>query len=608
MYRAPLRDLRFVLDELLDTAALTACPRYSDYTSELAQSVLAEAGRFAQTVLDPLNRPGDEHGAQWTPDGVVTPPGFRDAYRQFVDGGWPQLGSDSEHGGQPVPLALTTAVQELWASSNLAFKLCPMLTHGAVHALELSGSAEQKNRFLPKMISGEWTGTMVLTEPQAGSDLALTRTRAVPDGNRYRIFGQKIFITWGDHDYTPNTIHMVLARIEGAPAGVKGISLFVVPKVLVNEDGSLGERNEVRCVSIEHKLGIHASPTCVLAFGDRDGALGYLVGEANRGLEYMFVMMNSARLSVGLEGYAVGERAFQRAVEWARTRLQGKAPAAAAARASATAQTGPGQPAAAAAAPIINHPDVRRMLLTMKSGTEASRALALYAALQLDLGAQSADARVRQTAHVRGELLIPVVKGWCTELGNEVASLGVQVHGGMGFIEETGAAQYMRDVRITTIYEGTTGIQSNDLLGRKLGRDRGAAMSALISEMSRELQPLAARDGTVGAIAKAALESVEQLKDSTLALLANLASRPDLALAVSVPYLKLCGYVVSGWLMAKAAVIAAAGLDGSDHDFYAAKLQTARFYAEQMLPNALSLARLVQRGAASVVESDSELI
>jgi 3-(methylthio)propanoyl-CoA dehydrogenase len=590
MYRAPLRDLRFVLDELLNTSSLATCPDFADFSSELSESVLAEAGRFAQDVLDPLNQSGDKQGARWTPEGVVTAPGFKDAYRQFVEAGWPQLGSNPQYGGQSVPLVLTTAVQELWASSNLSFKLCPMLTHGAVHALELCGSEEQKKRWLPKMVRGEWTGTMVLTEPQAGSDLAQTRTRAVPDGDHYRLFGQKIFITWGDHDYTANTIHMVLARIEGAPPGVRGISLFIVPKVLVNEDGSLGERNEVRCVSIEHKLGIHASPTCVLAFGDRDGALGYLVGEANRGLEYMFVMMNSARLSVGLEGYSVGERAFQRAAEWARTRIQGKP--------AASKQAGP--------APIIDHPDVRRMLLTMKAGTEASRALALYTALQLDLGAHSPDATVREAAQARGDLLIPVVKGWCTELGNEIASLGVQVHGGMGFIEETGAAQYLRDVRITTIYEGTTGIQSNDLIGRKLGRDKGAAVAALIADMSRELQQLKPEHASAAATCAAALEAVGLLKEATQSLVRNLATRAEMALAVSVPYLKLTGFTAAGWLMAKSAAVAAE--HSGDAEFYGAKLRTALFFAEQMLPNALALARIVQQGAASVVETDPQLI
>ena len=599
MYRAPLRELRFVIDELLGAAQLAACPDFAEYSDELAGSVLEEAARFAQDVLDPLNQQGDKEGARWTEQGVVTAPGFREAYQQFVAGGWPQLGAPSEFGGQNVPQVLATAVQELWASSNLAFKLCPMLTHGAAHALELSGSQAQKQQFLPKMISGEWTGTMVLTEPQAGSDLAQVRTRAVPEGQpaglmgqRFRIFGQKIFITWGDHDMTSNTIHMVLGRIEGAPPGVKGISLFIVPKFLVNEDGSLGARNEVRCVSIEHKLGIHASPTCVLAFGDQDGAVGYLVGEANRGLEYMFIMMNAARLSVGLEGYSVGERAFQRALEWARSRIQGKPPV--------PQPTGP--------APIIHHPDVKRMLLMMKSSTEAARALALYAAMQLDLGAHSADESQRTASQARGDLLIPIVKGWCTEIGNEMSGIGVQVHGGMGFIEETGAAQYVRDVRITTIYEGTTGIQSNDLIGRKLGRDRGAAMSELISDMTRELEALSDENASASATRKAALDAVGHLKTATASMLEKMASRPDRAMAVSVPYLRLCGYVAGGWLVAKAAALAASRKGGPDRDFYQAKVRTGLFYAEHVLPQVLALAQVVTKGADSVVDTDAALV
>jgi 3-(methylthio)propanoyl-CoA dehydrogenase len=592
MYRAPLRDLRFVLDELLQSQVLAQWPGLADYSSEVAESILGEAARFAETVLDPLNRPGDKQGARWTPDGVVAAPGFREAYRQFASGGWTQLGTDPEYGGQPAPQVLVTAVQEIWASANLAFKLGPMLTHGAVHALELRGSPEQKQKFLPKMIGGEWTGTMVLTEPQAGSDLGLIRTRAVPEGHHYRLFGQKIFITWGDHDCTTNIIHMVLARIEGAPPGVRGISLFIVPKVLVNDDGSLGKRNEVRCVSLEHKLGIHASPTCVLAFGDQEGAVGYLVGEPNRGLEYMFIMMNSARLSVGLEGYAVGERAFQQAAEWARTRVQGKPPVAQA--------EGP--------AAIIHHPDIKRMLLVMKSTTEACRAVALYAAYQLDIANHHPDLQQRSAAQARADMLIPIVKGWCTETGNQITGTGVQVHGGMGFIEETGAAQYIRDVRITTIYEGTTGIQSNDLIGRKIGRDGGAAMKQLLAEMSRELQALPATDTAAGLTRTAALEGVGLLKDSTDALLKAQSSRPDTAMAVSVPYLMLCGYVIGGWLMARAAAIASGRLGDPDKSFYEAKLHTARFYAQQVLPNATALARVVQSGGDSVVETDAVLI
>jgi 3-(methylsulfanyl)propanoyl-CoA dehydrogenase len=592
MYRAPVREVRFVLEELLGAQRLADSAELGDWSNELAHSVLEEAARFAENVLEPLNRPGDVHGARWTENGVVTAPGFREAYRQFVEGGWPALGAFPEFGGQRTPRVLNSAVGEFWGSANLAFKLGPMLTHGAVHALELCGSPALKRTFLPPMVRGEWTGTMVLTEPQAGSDLGQVRTRAVPSGQHYRLFGQKIFITWGDHDLAANTIHMVLARIEGAPAGVRGISLFVVPKVLLNADGSLGARNDVRCLSIERKLGIHASPTCVLAFGEKDGAVAHLVGEPGRGLEYMFIMMNSARLSVGSEGYAVGERAFQRALEWARTRIQGKPPVAAAA--------GP--------VPIVHHPDVKRMLLLMKSQTEAARALTLYGAFQFDLAEYDGDEQVRSAARARGELLTPIIKGWCTELGNEVASIGVQVHGGMGFIEETGAAQYMRDVRITTIYEGTTGIQSNDLLGRKLARDRGAAMGALLADMERELGAIAGSDPTAESVRKAALEGVSFLGRATRALLEALATQPERALAVSVPYLKLCGYVAGGWLLAKSAAIAAAHRDTAERDFYAAKVHTAAFYAAQVLPNAAALARVVESGGASVIGTDATLL
>jgi acyl-CoA dehydrogenase len=591
MYQAPLRDLRFVLHELLDTQRLSGSPALADYSPELADSVLDEAARFAEQVLEPLNQSGDREGARWTPEGVVTAKGFKEAYRKYVEGGWPALGVHAEHGGQPVPQALGAAVRELWGSANLSFKLCPMLTVGAVEALALCGTPEHKQKFLPKMVSGEWTGTMVLTEPQAGSDLGLIRTRAVPEGKHYRMFGQKIFITWGDHDCTDNIIHMVLARIEGAPPGTRGISLFVVPKFLVNDDGSLGARNEVRCVSIEHKMGIHASPTCTLAFGDDEGAIAYLVGEPNRGLEYMFIMMNAARLAVGLEGYAVAERAFQRASEWARTRVQGKPPVAAA--------SGP--------ATIINHPDVKRMLLTMKSGIEAMRALEVYTALQLDL-AEHGEESQRSAAHTRAELLIPIVKGWCTEFGNELTHIGIQIHGGMGFIEETGAAQYARDVRITTIYEGTTGIQANDLIGRKIGRDGGAALGALLADMERELNGLADADPAVKVAKRAALEGLGLLRDAAQSLGKALASAPDRALAVAVPFLKLCGLTMGGWLMAKSAAIAAGKVSGPDRNFYAGKLRTARFYAEHIQPLALAHARVVTAGAESVTGTDAALI
>jgi len=592
MYRAPLEELRFVLEELLGTGQLAACPALADYSDEVGASILQEAARFAETVLEPLNRPGDREGAHWTPDGVSTPKGFKEAYQQFVSGGWQQLGTDPRFGGQRVPLPLSSAVQELWGASNLSFELCPMLTHGAVHALELCGSEAQQRLFLPKMASGEWTGTMVLTEPQAGSDLGLVRTRAVPEGDHYRLFGQKIFITWGEHDYTDNIIHMVLGRIDGAPAGVKGISLFIVPKVLVNADGSLGERNEVRCVSIEHKLGIHASPTCVMQFGHERGAAAYLVGQPNRGLEYMFIMMNTARLGVGVQSYAVGDRAFQQAAQYARTRLQGK----------------PSRAADADRLSIIHHPDVRRMLLTMKSCTEASRAVAFYAGQQLDLAAYHPDAAVRAAAQARGDLLIPIVKGWSTETANEVAAIGVQVHGGMGFVEETGAAQYVRDVRITTIYEGTTGIQANDLIGRKIGRDGGAAMDALIADMRRELQALQPRADPARETRDAALQGVALLESATRYLLSNMAAAPERALAVAVPYLKLCGLVLGGWLLARSATLAAAGQGAAGKDFYRSKIQSAHFHARVVLPQALGLAKVVEEGAASVLDAEPERV
>jgi len=599
MYRAPLKDLRFNMHELIGESALQACPAYAEFSLDLADAVLEEAGKFAETVLDPLYKSGDRDGARWTPDGVIGAPGFKAAYQQFVEGGWASLRASPEHGGQGVPYVIGTAVEELWAASNLSFKLCPMLTQGAVEAIEQYGTEEQKHLYLAKMVSGEWTGTMNLTESQAGSDLAAIRTRAQPDGDHYRLFGQKIFITYGDHDFTPNTIHLVLARIDGAPAGVKGISMFIVPKFLVNADGSIGERNDVQSISIEHKLGIHASPTCVMAYGQKQGAIGYLVGEANRGLEYMFVMMNAARLSVGLEGYAVADRAYQQAAEWARIRVQGKPPV----------------PGINAPAPIIYHPDVKRMLLTMKSQIEALRAVAMYASLQLDLGARHPDAAIKAAAQTRGDLLIPVVKACSTEAGIELASLGVQIHGGMGFVEETGAAQPYRDVRITTIYEGTTAIQSNDFIGRKLARDRGAAMGSLIADMRSELAtitPTGAADVTAAVIeSKAAtLEAIDALEFAVKSVLAASAQGPERALAVSVPALRLAGYVIGGWLLTKSAAIAARklGESGADVDFLRGKLASARFYAGHILPQAHALARVVSAGAASVLEVDAAVV
>ncbi|MEZ5498034.1 MAG: acyl-CoA dehydrogenase [Steroidobacteraceae bacterium] len=594
MYRAPTRDLRFNINELLRApAAWAAAPGLSDYSSEVTDTIIAEASKFAEEVLEPLYRSADQTGARWTPEGVIAPPGFKEAYRQYVEGGWGTLRAGTRHGGQGVPNSVGTAVEEMFASANLAFKLGPMLTQGAVEALEHRGTPQQQERYLPKMVTGEWSGTMNLTEPQAGSDLGQIRTRAVPEGDHYRLFGQKIFITYGEHDLADNIIHMVLARIEGAPAGTAGISMFLVPKVLVNPDGSLGERNDVACLSIEHKLGIHGSPTAVMAYGQKDGAIGYLVGEPNQGLKNMFIMMNAARLSVGLEGYAMAERALQQAAEWARTRVQGRPPVAA-----------PGP------LPIIHHMDVRRMLMLMKSRTEALRSVALYAAHQLDLAGHHADAARRTACQARGDLLIPVVKAWSTESGIEIASLGIQVHGGMGYIEETGAAQIYRDVRITTIYEGTTGIQANDLIGRKLGRDRGAALGALLDDIDNDLEAIMKGREIDAAIARDAKPYVKALRKAREDLLALLAKDAASAQAVAVPFVRLTGVVLGGWMMAKSAAIAQASLAGAGDDaaFYRAKLQSARFYIDHVMPEALAAAAIVAGGAAAVQQTAVELI
>jgi alkylation response protein AidB-like acyl-CoA dehydrogenase len=605
MYRAPVKDIRFVLDELIGADQLRACAEFAEYSSETADAVLGEAARFAETVLDPLCKSGDREGARWSAAGVTMPQGFKAAYQQFCENGWPALRCKAEFGGQNVPAVLGTAVEELWAASNLAFKLCPMLTQGAIEAVQHFGTPEQKRQFLPKMVSGEWTGTMNLTEPQAGSDLAQIRTRAAPAGSNYRIYGQKIFITYGEHDLTENIVHMVLARIDGAPPGVRGISLFIVPKYWLNADGTPGVRNDVNCASIEHKLGIHASPTCVMLFGENEGALGLLIGDPNRGLEYMFVMMNAARLSVGLEGYAQGERAFQQAVEWARARVQGKPPVPLA-KVAGSASLG----TSSSPAPIIGHPDVKRMLLVMKSTVEACRALALYAAHQLDLGSAHPDATTRVAAQVRGDLLIPIVKGFCTESGIEIASLGIQVHGGMGYVEETGAAQTLRDVRITTIYEGTTGIQSNDLIGRKIGRDRGAALTAFIDEMRASLEALTTRRAGALQARNAALDAVARLRNSADALLSALSTAPDRAMAVSVPFLKMCGLTMGGWLMARAADVASRHLDAgaADADFLNGKIASAHFFATQVLSQVLGLEQILLQGSDAVVGTDAALI
>jgi alkylation response protein AidB-like acyl-CoA dehydrogenase len=592
-YNAPLKDMQFVLNELAGLDRVAKLPGCEEVTPDLVEAILDEANKFASGVLAPLNRAGDVEGAHWSDKAVTMPKGFKQAYRQFVENGWPALSCEPEHGGQGLPKTVAVAVQEMWKASNMAFSLCPMLTMGAVEALELVGTDEQKATYLPKMISGEWTGTMNLTEPQAGSDLAAVRTRAVPQGDgTYRVFGQKIFITYGDHDMAENTIHLVLARTPNAPEGVKGISLFVVPKFLVNADGSLGERNDVWCVSIEHKLGIHASPTCVLAFGDNGGAVGTLVGKENEGLKYMFVMMNAARFAVGLEGLAIADRAYQKAVAYARDRVQGRA-----------------IEGSSGSVAIIRHPDVRRMLMLMRTQVEAMRALAYVVAAATDTALRHPDAteKARQQAFV--DLMIPVVKGWLTETGNEVASLGVQIHGGMGFIEETGAAQFFRDARITTIYEGTTGIQAMDLIGRKIAREGGVTAKAVIAQMKQTQGALANHaHPDLAAIAAELEKGIEALALAVDYIVSTYGKDVRAVAAGAVPFLRLMGIVSGGWMMARAALVAHDKASAGDDDpFYPAKIISARFYAEHVLPAAAGLTKEVIQGGASVLALDEAM-
>jgi 3-(methylthio)propanoyl-CoA dehydrogenase len=587
-YQAPLNDMRFVLRELVDQKLIAELPDSEDATSEVAEAILEEAAKFAGGVLSPLNRSGDAEGVRWHDTVVSTATGWKDAYAAFVEGGWNALACPREFGGQNLPRVLSALVEEMWNGANMSFTLCPMLTRGAIEAIDLRGSEHQKKTYLPKMVSGEWTGTMNLTEPQAGSDLAAVRTRAEPIGNgRYKLEGQKIFITYGEHDLTDNIIHMVLARTPGAPEGVKGISLFLVPKFLVNPDGSIGERNDVRCLSVEHKLGIHASPTCVLAYGQNGGAVGELIGEENRGLEYMFIMMNAARFAVGLEGIGLSERAFQSALSFANERVQG---------------TEPGEKGRV---PIVRHPDVRRMLMLMKSQTEAMRALAAVVAVSLDAARSHPKSEERRRHQTFADLLIPVVKGWCTETGVEVASLGVQVHGGMGFIEETGVAQQFRDSRITPIYEGTTAIQANDLIGRKLARDGGEGARAVIGEM-RTLAGTLQKTSSLSGVAPLFAGAVDALEHSVQYVVSQYGSELRQVSVGAVPLLKLFGIVAGGWQLLRSAAIAsehltAAGGRALPADFYRAKIETARFYAHHVLPQASGLAHAIVHGATEAL-------
>jgi acyl-CoA dehydrogenase len=595
-YHAPLKEMRFVLTELAGLEQVARLPGFEEATPDLVMAILDEAGKFATEVLDPLNASGDREGAKRLDDGTVrTPNGFKDAYKQYCANGWNGLTKDPDFGGQGLPELVATPVEEMWHAANMAFDLCPLLTQGAIEAIHLVGSAEQKERFLPKMVSGEWTGTMNLTEAQAGSDLAAVRTRAVPqpDGS-FKLYGQKIFITYGDHDYTDNIIHLVLARTPTAPEGVKGISLFIVPKFLVNADGSIGARNDVQCVSLEHKLGIHASPTAVLAYGDHGGATGYLIGEENRGLEYMFIMMNLARFSVGLEGVGIAERAYQRAAAYAKDRVQGKAV---------------GMEKGAAVGTIIEHPDVRRMLLSMRAQTEAMRALAYVTAAALDNAHAHPDTEARKRHQAFADLMIPIVKGWCTETAQEIAYTGVQVHGGMGYIEETGAAQHYRDARIITIYEGTTGIQANDLIGRKTARDGGKVAFSVIAEMRALDAELAKQNGTEFKAIRTQLgAAVAALNEAVEWMVSTFGKDGRAAHAASVPYLKLWGITGGGWQMARAALIAAKRLaEGTgDADFYRAKIATARFYADYFLPQTAALKHAIVTAGESVLALAAE--
>lgn len=588
-YVAPLQDMRFVIKELIGLEELNGLAPFAEVNADLVDQVLDEAGKFGAEVLAPLNRVGDTTPARLADGVVTTPPGFKQAYRAFIEGGWNGIAGETEFGGQGLPQVVAMPIAEIWNAANMAFSLCPLLTNGVLEALKRQGSHEQRQVFLHKLTAGTWTGTMNLTEPQAGSDLSAVRTRATPQSDgTYKLQGQKIFITYGEHDFTENIIHLVLARTPDAPEGTRGISLFIVPKFLLDVNGNPSARNDVRCVSIEHKMGIHASPTCVLSYGDQGGATGYLVGKENEGLRYMFIMMNHARLAVGLEGVAIAERAYQHALSYARTRVQGR---------DIGVRSGD-------RVTIINHPDVRRMLMSMKSQVEAMRALAYTAASALDLANHHPDKEKRAASQALVDLLIPIVKGWCTEQAVEIASIGVQIHGGMGFIEETGAAQHYRDARITTIYEGTTGIQAMDLIGRKVGGERGATMRAVLADMTKLDGALAqSNDVNLAAIRARFTTARTALSAATDWLVDVYGSAPREAAASAVPYLKLCGVVFGGAAMARAALIAAANVSASigDIEFYRAKIQTARFNAEHVLPQAASLADTVRGGASATL-------
>jgi alkylation response protein AidB-like acyl-CoA dehydrogenase len=587
-YVAPIKDMLFCMKELAGLEEVARLPGFEDAGLDTAQAVLEECAKLNEGVIAPLNWEGDKYPSSWHDGKVTTTPGFKEAFREYAEGGWQGLQHPADFGGQGLPKTIGAACGEMLNSANLSFALCPLLTDGAIEALLTAGTPEQQTTFIPKMISGEWTGTMNLTEPQAGSDLALVRTRAEPqpDGT-FKIFGTKIFITYGEHDMAQNIVHLVLARVVGAPEGVKGISLFIVPKFLVNADGSLGARNDAHCVSIEHKLGIKASPTAVLQFGDHGGAIGQLIGQENRGLEYMFIMMNAARYAVGVQGIAVAERAYQKAVAYAKDRVQSR----------------PVDGSLLGSAAIIHHPDVKRMLMTMRAYTEGCRAMALTAAAAFDAAHHHPDKEVRQQNQAFYEFMVPLVKGYSTEMSLEVTSLGVQVHGGMGFIEETGAAQYYRDAKILTIYEGTTAIQANDLVGRKTARDGGQTAKAIAKQIEHTEAALA-KSGS--AAASSTLKRLRAARDAFLQVVdfvaGNTKASPNAVFAGSVPYLMLAGNLMAGWQLARALVVAEQQLaqGGADTGFLQAKVATARFYAEHLLSKAPGVRDAIVEGGESV--------
>ncbi len=583
-YRAPLKDMLFAMQELAGLPKITALPGFEDYDLDTAQAVLEESAKFCEGVVAPLNWEGDKNPSSWKDGVVTTTPGFKEAFQQFSEGGWQGVIHPTEFGGQGFPKLIATPCAEMLHAASLSFALCPMLTDGAIEALLVAGSDELKAKFAAKLISGEWTGTMNLTEPQAGSDLAAVRARAEPQGDgSYKVFGTKIFITYGEHDMAENIIHLVLARVPGAPEGVKGISLFLVPKFMVGDDGTLGARNDAWCVSIEHKLGIKASPTAVLQFGDHGGAIGYLVGQENRGLETMFIMMNAARFAVGMQGIAIADRAYQKAVRFAHDRAQSR---------DLAGSDGP--------VSIIHHPDVKRMLLTMRSHVEGSRALAYVAAAASDAAHHATDASVQASNQAVYEYLVPVVKGFSTEMSIEMASLGVQIHGGMGYIEETGAAQHLRDARILTIYEGTTAIQANDIVGRKTLRDKGAVAKALCAQIANTEQDLAAHgNDDCTAMLSALRQGRTALEEAIDFIVAHGKSEPKTVYAGAVNYLKLAGVVLCGWQMARALMVAQDKMD-SDPAFFTAKVITARFYAESVLTQAAGLAQTICQAGPTI--------